>query len=146
MSQRQKNMSDYVFHCFKGHVTTGPVPSLSVHATDVLTEGPRMSPNVLQPARNTQYSVHIYTENGWFVLKCTSTSELKTTEAWAETLHSPKPSQKFSKEHMHSCWQWSPFVKMKRLIGYFNLHFPMKKSSVHKDAVRFKNTLVLLQA
>lgn len=31
-------MSDYIFNCFKEHVTTGLVCSLSVDATDVLTE------------------------------------------------------------------------------------------------------------
>lgn len=31
-------MSDYIFNCFKEHVTTGLVCTLSVDATDVLTE------------------------------------------------------------------------------------------------------------
>ncbi len=31
-------MSDYIFNCFKEHVTTGLVCSLSADATDVLTE------------------------------------------------------------------------------------------------------------
>ena len=31
-------MSDYIFNCFKEHVTTGPACSLSADATDVLTE------------------------------------------------------------------------------------------------------------
>lgn len=31
-------MSDYIFNCFKEHVTTGLVCSLSAGATDALTE------------------------------------------------------------------------------------------------------------
>lgn len=55
-------MSDYIFNCFKGHVTTGLVCSLSVDATHVLTEWRGQPPPAWGSHMNILYSVHIYTE------------------------------------------------------------------------------------
>lgn len=67
-------MSDYIFNCFKEHVTTGLVCSLSADATDVLTEWMGQPPLChwvcfSLPGVHTQTHcilahVHIYTENG----------------------------------------------------------------------------------
>lgn len=51
-------MSGYIFNCFKERVTTGPLCSPSVHATDVLTEAAALS----SAARGRQRLAHIYTE------------------------------------------------------------------------------------
>lgn len=58
-------MSDYIFNCFKEHVTTGLVCSLSVDATDVLTErrgqAPLPSLGLLRLVHiNRLHPVHIY--------------------------------------------------------------------------------------
>lgn len=55
-------MSDYIFNCFKEHVTTGLVCSLSASATDVLT-AERDTRRSVTDSRYYLAHVHIYTAN-----------------------------------------------------------------------------------
>lgn len=67
-----RNIRHRVFNCFKGGVRAGPARPPVCPRYRRASRGTRTtaaaaaarSPNPLQPARNTHYSVHIYTEDG----------------------------------------------------------------------------------
>lgn len=147
-------MSDYIFNCFIGRVTTGLACSLSVDATEGLTErrGRRVC---FVPHVNSIIKVHVHfkmendlefdepeTDQVVLALRYQSPAVSSTYSIHA-LMFTSVPSME-TKESLSGLFEFTLLDRSLLHRHCMNVS-PSNRVRVHKDTVRSKTTVVLLQ-